>query len=149
MHFRPPITLENTIEWYHKNQKKEDRADMIFEDDNGNKLAMGGLTFINHEIGKAEFYIFVNPSLHGSGIGTEATKLLCLYGFKILNLQKIYLFANSDNEAANHLYEKVGFKREGILRDELRKEGKFLDRYYYGLLATDFNCKDLKLEFSY
>ena len=34
---------------------------------------------------------------------------------------------------------KIGYKQEGILREELYKGGKLLDRVYLGMLETDFN----------
>lgn len=138
MHFTPPITLENTVSWYEHNQAVSTRCDMAFEDGNGQLVAMGGLTNIDYTTRKAEFYIFVNPARQRQGIGTEATKLLCQYGFDVLHLHKIYLFTNNSNFGARKTYEKVGFKLEGIHRDEMIFDDKFDDRLYYGLLADEF-----------
>jgi len=139
MHFTPPITLENTVTWFEKNKAVSSRCDMAFEDTAGNLVAMGGLTNIDHATRKAEFYIFVNPTRQREGIGTEATKLLCRYGFDVLNLHKIYLFTNNSNFGACRTYEKVGFKLEGVHRDEMISDDKFDNRLYYGLLADELN----------
>lgn len=148
MHFTPPILLEKTIEWYRKNLFNDKRQDLVFEDDNGQMLAMGGLTGIDYSVRKAEFYIFVNPELLGRGIGTEATKLLCKYGFDVLHLHKIYLFANASNIGASKTYAKVGFKLEGIHRDEMICNEIYEDRLYYGLLASEFEKIDTPIIFS-
>jgi len=75
MHFTPPISLEKTIEWHSRNQNNNNRCDVAFEDNEGNLVAMGGLTAIDYSVRKAEFYIFVNPQRQREGIGTKATYL--------------------------------------------------------------------------
>ena len=89
---------------------------------------------------KAELYLFVNPDLLQAGVGTKAAKLLCQYGFEQLKLNKIYLETNEDNIVARKVYEKCGFKLEGIHREEYKnKEGLYLGRIYMGLLKNEFN----------
>lgn len=139
MHFDIPVLLDNTIRWFENNQKNDNRADVVFEE-NGQLLAMGGLTNINREANKAELYVFVNPNLQKGGFGTQATKLLCKYGFENLNLDKIYLETNEDNHAAKRVYEKCGFQLEGILRNEYKnQEGLLKSRLYYGILKGELN----------
>ncbi len=147
MHFIPPITLDNTLAWFERNKGAATRCDMAFEDDNGQLVAMGGLTNIDQSVRKAEFYIFVNPNRQKEGIGTNATKLLCQYGFQVLKLHKIYLYTNSTNIGARKTYEKVGFSLEGIHRDELITDEKYYDRLYFGLLAKDFKFNDKPMSF--
>lgn len=139
MHFDIPVWYDNTIRWFENNQQNENRADVVFIED-GQLLAMGGLTNINKGVGKAELYIFVNPHLQRGGIGTQATKLLCKYGFETLELNKIYLETNEDNFAAQRVYEKCGFQLEGILRQEYKTiDGILKNRLYYGLIKGELN----------
>ena len=115
------------------------RADVVFEED-GNIVAMGGLTGIDSFTNKAELYIFVNPFQQSKGIGTIATKLLCRYGFDNLGLKKIYLITDVSNVSAQKVYEKAGFKLEGKLRKEyLTKDGMLEDILYFGLLKEEWN----------
>lgn len=147
MHFVPPISLENTKRWYEGNRNNANRFDAAFIDDEGAPLAFGGLTNIDYSVRKAEFYIFVNPEMQGKGIGTKATYLLLKYGFEVLQLHKVYLFTNASNTGAKKTYEKVGFKLEGIHREENIIDEKYEDRLYYGFLAKDFDSgkEELKL----
>lgn len=139
MHYDVPVLLENTIRWFENNQMNNNRADVVFEE-NGQLLAMGGLTNINRKTNKAELYVFVNPNLQKGGLGTQATKLLCKYGFDQLNLNKIYLETNEDNLIARRVYEKCGFQQEGNHREEYKtKNGEFIGRIYMGLLKKEFN----------
>ena len=137
MHFEIPILLEKTKIWFENNKSKGIRTDLVFEE-NGLVVAMGGLTNINKDVSKAELYVFVCPTLQKSGVGTSATKLLCQYGFEKLSLNKIYLETNEDNLAARRVYEKCGFKVEGVHRGEYKtKEGIYKDRIYYGLFREE------------
>lgn len=147
MHFVPPVSLEKTIEWHRKNQSCPSRCDMVFEGDDGALLAMGGLTAIDFTVRKAELYIFVNPERQRQGIGTLATRMLCKYGFDVLQLHKIYLYTNSTNTGGRKTYEKTGFRLEGVHRDEMVTDEKYQDRLYYGLLAGDFAPEECRLDF--
>ena len=137
MHFEIPVKLENTIRWFENNLNNDRRRDVTFVDDDNNIVAFGGLTGTDPILRKAELYIFVNPNIQAKGYGTKATKLLCEYGFKEMRLHKIYLETNGDNYAAQKVYERCGFKLEGILRHEYLKDSEWKDRVYYGLLEDE------------
>lgn len=137
MHFAVPVSMENTVRWYENNIENDKRFDAAFEE-NGEIVAFGGLTGINRETNKAELYVFVNPAAQRGGIGTRATQALCRFGFERLGLEKIYLETNEDNMAAQHVYEKCGFRLEGKLRNEYRsKNGQLMSRLYYGLIKGE------------
>lgn len=146
MNFIPPISIEKTNEWYLSIKDNPKRFDATFVDENEGILAFGGLTNIDYSVRKAEFYVFVNPTKHKMGLGTFATILLCKYGFDVLQLHKIYLYTNATNIAAKRTYEKVGFKLEGVHRDEKIVNEQYEDRLYYGLLSDDFSDFQVKLE---
>lgn len=148
MHFTPPISLEKTIDWHLKNQNNSTRCDVVFEDETGNVVAMGGLTGIDYSVRKAEFYIFVNPLRQREGIGSKAAYLLCKYGFEVLQLHKIYLYTNASNQGARKTYEKIGFTLEGVHRSEMINNEVYEDRLYYGLLADELKKDKYTLEFA-
>ncbi len=65
----------------------------------------------------AEFGIYIGePTERQHGLGSEAARLICDYGFHTLGLHRIYLRVLSDNAIAARCYEKVGFRPEGVLR---------------------------------
>lgn len=141
MSYAVPVTMENTVKWYHSARANVNRADFALTNANGDLLAMGGLTNIDNSSQKAELYIFVNPHFHKQGLGKKATYLICKYAFEKLHLHKVYLHTNSSNIAAQKVYEKVGFKLEGIMREERQVSNGYEDRLYYGLLASEFDYK--------
>ncbi len=84
-------------------------------------------------------YIF-NPKYHSKGYCTEATKALCKYAFEELNAHRLTAKCNPENVASWRVMEKVGFKREGLLksrvvmRDDSDGNPIFTDELVYGML---------------
>ena len=77
---------------------------------------------------KAEYGIFIGePLARGRGVGTAAARLMLSYCFEELRLHRVYLRALSDNLAAIRSYEKAGFKKEGLLVDDVCINGVFRD----------------------
>jgi RimJ/RimL family protein N-acetyltransferase len=77
-------------------------------------------------------------SLKGKGVSTNASKLLLEYAFNVLKLNRVYLFTEKENLIAQKLFEKVGFIREGLIREDIISRGKYVDRYIYGICKKDF-----------
>src|SRR5262249_43562402 len=73
----------------------------------------------------------------GKGYGTDATKLIVRSGFDTLNLHRIWLHVYEDNERAIRSYEKVGFRREGVLRDHAFRNGRYGNVITMGILREE------------
>ena len=73
----------------------------------------------------------------GRGFATDAVRTACRYGFHHMRLHKITLTVVTENEAAHHIYRKVGFVDEGRLRQAFRREDGWLDKFTMGLLAGE------------
>ena len=152
MGFTPPITLENTIKWYEKNKEMKNRVDLTYLDFDNNIMGFGGIINIDWVVGKGETYTFINPRLHGKGLGTKVNRLLIKYAFDVLKLNKLCSHIDSSNIASRRVREKLGFKLEGIIRDEKIENGQLIDRYYYGLLRREyshqiFSLEEIKIDF--
>lgn len=73
-----------------------------------------------------------------NGIATEATKALMRVGFDVLNMHKIVLRIAVGNRASERVAEKLGFVREGVLREELLIRGIWTDHTLYSILEHEF-----------
>ena len=105
----------------------------ITDKDSGDFIGLVHLEDIKKPHSRAEFGISIqNPDNLSKGYGTDATRVMLWIAFNILGLHSIYLDTIADNTRAIHTYEKVGFKRVGLLR-----ETEFLDGAYKGLLVMD------------
>ncbi len=79
-----------------------------------------------------------DPGYWGQGYGYEAMQLALVYAFHELNLYRLNLTVFSYNTRAIKLYEKCGFKREGVYREYLQRDGQRYDMYLYGLLRQEW-----------
>jgi RimJ/RimL family protein N-acetyltransferase len=61
----------------------------------------------------------------GKGYGTEVTVLMVAYAFDTLNLHRVWLHVLEYNEAGRRVYQKVGFREEGVLRQCHFAEGRY------------------------
>lgn len=81
-----------------------------------------------HQIHRnAEFQIIISPEFQGQGFAKEAARLGIEYSFNVLNLNKIYLLVDVENAKAIHIYEKMGFIQEGLLKQEYYINGLYRD----------------------
>ena len=86
-----------------------------------------------------EFGIIVGEKAYwGKGYGTEATRLVVGFAFDRLNLNKVWLGVHADHPGAIRAYEKVGFKIEGRLRQEMVRNGVYADRLIMGILREEY-----------
>lgn len=100
-----------------------------------------GLHSVNWVVGSAEFRIFLgNTAFWGKGLGTEATQLIVDYGFDRMGLNVIWLGVNTENKAAKRIYDKVGFKEDGLLRRVQYRNGRYYDAYRMSLLREEWEC---------
>lgn len=76
---------------------------------------------------RAEFQIIIAPAFQGQGLGEKVTRMALDYAFNVLNLYKLYLVVDSENSKAIHIYEKIGFEQEGVLRHEFFINGSYRD----------------------
>lgn len=86
----------------------------------------------------ANFRIALFDSYTNLGYGSEATKLMLEYGFGILNLHRIELDVYSFNKRAAHVYEKLGFKIEGVKRENWYYEHQYYDSVVMGILESEY-----------
>ena len=145
MFFELPATIEKTEQWYKANIGNTKRIDFTFFDEVDTPIAMGGFTGIDEIHQNAEFYVMVNPDIHGRGIGKKVSRWMFNYFFVKLGLNKIYLYTNDSNVSAYKIYEDCNFKLEGVLREQKFKNGALENRRFYGLLRREWMESDWKV----
>lgn len=71
------------------------------------------------------------------GYGTDTMRTLCRVGFNEMNLHRIELSVFAGNARAQHVYEKIGFRVEGIRRDAYFRRGRYGDMVLMSLLEGE------------
>ena len=74
----------------------------------------------------------------GVGYGKEAMQLLLAYFFTFMHMERVSLDYYTGNKTAQDLYEKLGFKAEGVARNATRKNGRYYDLNLMSMLRSEF-----------
>lgn len=79
----------------------------------------------------------IDPAYYRQGIAAEAVSAMLDFCFGEFGLHRAQAFIDPGNTASIALIEKLGFRREGLLRDNLRVADAWRNDLLYALLATD------------
>lgn len=109
---------------YDKHIHDQTERRFIIEKENV-KVGLVELVEINHIHRRAEFQIIIDPVHQGKGYAKNAAILAMDYGFSVLNLNKLHLIVDSENQKAIHIYSQLGFVTEGKLINEYFANGEY------------------------
>jgi RimJ/RimL family protein N-acetyltransferase len=136
-------SLEMRQEFYEKNSRM--RADSVefamILLSTGQLVGFGGLFDISRVMTATLFVGIGEPDLWNKGLGTEATRLVCEYGFFFRNLYSIKVEVNGYNRRAIRLYERLGFKLVGRVRGAIMLNGDRYDQVVMDLLRQEFKLE--------
>lgn len=140
LNFDYPVSLAKTENWFDDVIRDRTRRDFsIFTVDKEVYIGFCGLLDIQMPTMKAELYVTIGDSDYWNmGYGTEAIKLVTDYGFNELGLNRIYAYQLPDNLASHRAFDKLNWKREGLLRQDIYSHGKFSDRYIISILKEEW-----------
>ena len=117
---------------------------------NSNNKLIGSVTlfhldFTHHraEIGYAQ-----GRAYWGQGYMQETLTAVINYAFEVLNLHRIEADVDPRNDASVRTLERLGFQREGYLRERWQVSGEIQDAFFYGLLRPDWESRDTSPRFS-
>ena len=128
LHYEEKFEYEKTLNWFRGIKDNKSRFENIIEY-KGKPVGIIGLFDIDEKNKKAGIYITIGEvDLQGKGIAYNSMLKFMRECFDNFKLEKIYLYTDLENIIAQRLYEKIGFKREGILRKELYFQGRYIDR---------------------
>lgn len=140
LHYDLPLEKEKTRLWFEKNKDSDNRVDAVIEY-NGLPVGLIGIIFGGTDLKnkKAEYYICIGENDYkGKGIAAKATKMLLSYAFSELKLNKVYLYTEEQNIAAQRAFESAGFEKEGLLKEDLIYCGRKVNRFAYGITKEVF-----------
>jgi diamine N-acetyltransferase len=144
-----PLSEEEEEKWFAATRElKVDEQPLAIEirHQKGWKL-IGDIGFISvdwHER-SAEIGLFIgDKQCWDKGYGTEAMRLMVAYGFQTLNLNRIFLRVFETNQRGIRCYEKVGFKKEGRLRQAHYSKGSYIDLLMMSILKGEWMRENTK-----
>lgn len=136
--YKIPQNLEQEREFFEEVISNEDSVNLGICSDN---QIMGLIELREKENGDgvAEIGIWIAQDHHSEGYGTDATKILVDHAFNELRYHKVYARAFESNNASQSIWNKLGFEKEGELREQAYREGSYEDIYVYGVLEDEWS----------
>jgi RimJ/RimL family protein N-acetyltransferase len=137
-----PLSLKGMKESNEQGWPEDDPSNVMFlirtnEDDR--IIGFANLDYISWHNGDSYMGIGIGDKSYWSkGFGREAMDILLRYAFTEMNLHRLSLTVYEYNERAIRMYEKVGFKIEGLNRDYHYREGRRWDLVNMGILREDW-----------
>ncbi len=93
---------------------------------------------INRDDNKAEIGYWIGKAYWDNGYCSEAASKLIDYGFKEIELNRIYGRHLKKNPASGKVMEKLGMKYEGCLRQHIKKWEEYQDIVHLGILKDEY-----------
>lgn len=101
-------------------------------------IGTGGFSELDSQNQSGEIGCDLVKAYWGKGIMTEALKAVVKFGFESMKLHRIETWIMVENSASIHMIEKLGFQKEGFLRERQYWMGKYNDVEMFGLLRRDW-----------
>jgi RimJ/RimL family protein N-acetyltransferase len=143
-----PLSGVDEQNWFDNMMKapKEEHVYTIEILENGNWIPVGstGFHFVDWKNRSTEIGISIGEKKYWSlGYGRDVMKLMLRHAFKDLNLNRVYLYVFETNERAKKAYHATGFVEEGRLRQDIYKNGRYIDTFIMSVLRSEWQDADV------
>jgi RimJ/RimL family protein N-acetyltransferase len=81
-----------------------------------------------------EIGYFIGEPFWNKGITTKAVNLMTDWGFKNLDIVRIYTGIFEFNKASQHVLEKCGYNKEAVFRNVICKNNRIFDEIRYAIV---------------
>ncbi|MDR2276073.1 MAG: GNAT family N-acetyltransferase [Sphingobacterium sp.] len=115
----------------------KNRSGFTFAIRNKNRKFLGAIGLHDQGSDKAELGYWLGIPNWNNGYVTEAAKAIIRYGFRELNFNKIFATYFPHNPASGKVMEKIGMQKEAVLKQHLKKDGRYYDIPMYSIFKED------------
>jgi ribosomal-protein-alanine N-acetyltransferase len=110
----------------------------VFLRSDGSHIGNVRIGHINWLYKTAEISLVVlEQSCSGQGLGFEMVHAATNYAFRVLKLEKIEAGCMAANKASLRVFEKAGYKKEGLIRESIVLNGERVDYFLLGVLNSE------------
>ncbi len=135
---RYPANYEQEERWFEERVSgAEDTIHLKITED-GERKGLISLMNINKDSGNAEIGLWIAREEQGKGYGTKASKLITDYAFRELRLHRVFARAFEHNPASRKIWQNLGYREEGIMREHDFLDGEYRNLYIYGILRKEW-----------
>ncbi|MEU5539335.1 GNAT family N-acetyltransferase [Streptomyces sp. NPDC020362] len=112
---------------------------VIVRIEDGCPLGMVGLWLKDRGEGRASLGYWLAGAARGQGVAAEALSAVVRWAFGDLQIPRLQLYVEPWNTASVRTAERVGFRREGLLRSWQQVGEERRDMFMYSMLGTDLS----------
>jgi [ribosomal protein S5]-alanine N-acetyltransferase len=84
---------------------------------------------------RGELGFFIDPAVWGTGLFSEAARLLLHFAFDVVGVHRIEVRATVDNPRSNMALRRLGARKEGTLRAAFVRDGKYIDQHLWAIVG--------------
>lgn len=133
----PEYSLEFAKNFIKQSQKDaaEDKSLGFGILDAGQVIGSIGFVNFNWQSRRTEIGYWIAKGYEGRGIITQSCRLLIAYAFDELKMNRVEIHCAAENQRSRAIPEKLGFTKEGVLRQSEWRHTRFYDMVIYGMLV--------------
>ena len=131
-----PATMEDEMQFI-TGQTRHTRGEYQFavETLDGEMIGRCGIASIDWKNRCAELNMLIGHPFRRRGYGRDALSVLCRFCFDQMNLHRLKVSVLAVNTGAIRCYQACGFQQEGCLRQEVFRDGQYMDVLLFGRIA--------------
>ncbi|WP_423407684.1 GNAT family N-acetyltransferase [Heyndrickxia sp. MSNUG] len=132
-----PYSIEDALSWieHHLNNFNANKSYEFAVTDKETGDLYGAIALSNNQKFKnGEIAYWIGEEFWGNGYATEAAQGILQFAFDEKQYHKVFARYFKSNPASGRVMEKLGMKQEGYFVDHVRKENRYEDLVYYGLI---------------
>ena len=122
-----PNSVDRVREWVNRVSSAADSVFFVITDLDDTPIGFVQVTALDFIDGHGQLGIALADGGRGSGHGQEAVELVAAYVRSVFNLRKLVLEVAMTNDAAIALYDRLGFRRVGVLEAHALQDGQPVD----------------------
>lgn len=135
------LSQTNQRNWFDSKVLNDKSTEMfsIVDVNTGELLGACGLCYIDWINRNADFSIYIGKDdlYIDERYAIDAAQVMMKYGFEELNLHRLWSEIYSFDEAKKVMFDRLGFKLEGVHKETHWTEGKWCDSLFYGYVMYD------------
>ena len=135
------LSQTNQRNWFDSKVLNDKSTEMfsIVDVNTGELLGACGLCYIDWINRNADFSIYIGKDdlYIDEKYAIEAAQIMMKYGFEELNLHRLWSEIYSFDEAKKVMFDRLGFKLEGVHKETHWTEGRWCDSLFYGYVMHD------------
>lgn len=132
-----PLTSVGQVAWFKSLGLDSKRQYFILS--SGAKLGMVRMDEVDRANRSCRVGIDIFKKYRRLGLSYVGWELILKYCFYELGMNRVWLLVIENNSVAIRVYDKLGFKREGVMRKAIYRGGVFLDYVMFSILKEEYD----------